>query len=609
MSKNLHALSGLFILLAFFQINLNAQCDGGEVATKECTDIAYACVNDGYSDYVVFSNHGNDSEEYIYLTTDTNNVILVINIQPYANFEEAEIGICRVWGLAYSGVFLGSVGDNAATAILASDCYDLSENFITIDRSEVESTTISTVDDENIIDITDNEEATFSFENTGNGTAKYVYVITKSNRRVVDFSFDGTYNFAFLEEGKYFVWGYSYSGEITREIGDKLRGEFSNGCYKRASRIVLVRKETDALPPITCFADAGTSSTDESPVYLEGGSTFVTVTANGDAVVPDDYELIYVLTTGAELTITRLGPFPSFFVSQPGNYRIHSFVVEVSDVNDENFFDATFLVLDQTTGAEVLEMIETQGVCADLDVVGAPVEVLPEIICTANAGVLIANEPEVVQGFFTIIEADVFFPPTVPLDYEVLYVLSTADGVIQEISDTPAFVVNDIGAYRVQALVAETSDPSSINYLNLQSIMNGTTTIGELNTLLETANVCAALDQIGADITVISSEAPLRSEDDPILNTQIEATNDWSVFPNPVVSTLNARLTLGELGSISSANLVITNIQGQVVQNQVIDLNKGVNEFQLSVASLARGMYQVQIYNKEQQWVERFYKH
>ena len=610
MSKNLHVLYGLFILLAFFQINLNAQCDGGEVATKACTDIAYACVNDGYSDYVVFSNHGNDSEEYIYLTTDTNNVILVINFLPLANFEGADIGICRVWGLAFSGTFLGSVGDNLATTEFAADCYDLSDNFITIDKSEVESTTISTEDDENIVTITDNAEATFSFQNTGVGTADFVYVITKSNSRIVDFSFDGTYNFAFLEEGIYYVWGYSFSGEITREIGDKLRGEFSNGCFRKATRIVLVRKETDALPPITCFADAGTSTSDESPVFLEGGSTHVTATPDGNAVIPLDYELVYVLTRGPDLVITRLGPLPSFFVSEPGNYTIHSFVVELSDLNNENFFDGAFVVLNQTTVAEVLEMIESQGVCADLDVVGASVEVLPEIICTANAGILIANNPEVVQDFFTIIEANIFFPPTVPLDYEVLFVLTTADGVIQEISDTPGFVVNDLGVYKVQTLVAETSDPTSPNFFDLESVTIGTTTISELNTLLETADVCAALDQFGAEITVISSEAPLRSEEeDPIFNAEIEVVNEWSVFPNPVVSTLNAQLNLKEVGSFSTANLVITNIQGQVLQSQVINLNKGINEFQLSVGSLARGMYQIQIYNKEQQWVERFYKH
>ena len=608
MSKKLQTLMGLFILVALFSTNLFAECDGGHVATIECTEIAYACVNDGYSDYVIFSNHGNDSDEYIYLTTDTNNVILVINYYPFANFEEAGIGICRVWGLAYSGDFLGTVGDNAATAVLASDCYDLSENFITIDRSEVESTQISTVDDENIIEITDNEEATFTFKNTGIGTANYVYVITKkSNNLIVDFSFDGTYNFAFLDESKYLVWGYSYSGDIIREIDDKLRNEFSNGCYKKSSKVILVRKETEALPPITCFAEAGTLTTDNSPVNLVGGAATVSATPVLDAVVPGGYEVIYILTEGTDRVVKLLGPNPSFTVFDSGIYTIHTLIAEISDVNNEDFFDGSFVILNQTTGAEIVSNIETQMICAAFDLAGAEMEVLAEVICTATAGVLIANPP-IILPFGIIVEAVEFFPPTVPAGYEVMYILTNSEtGVIQQISDTPSFIVPIAGPYRIQSLVAETSDPTSPNYFNLGAMIPGTSTIDDFNTALEEAAVCAAFDPIGADILVPTS-ASNRSE----MPTDIsfnEFNITLSVFPNPVVSTLNARLKMDEIISIADANLVITNIKGQVIHQEQVLLEKGQNEFQVGVSTLARGMYQIQLYTNDQQWIERFYKH
>ncbi|MDP5170897.1 MAG: T9SS type A sorting domain-containing protein, partial [Bacteroidia bacterium] len=52
------------------------------------------------------------------------------------DFEGAGVGACLVWGLSYTGNILVSVGDNALTSQLSDDCFELSSNFITVERND-----------------------------------------------------------------------------------------------------------------------------------------------------------------------------------------------------------------------------------------------------------------------------------------------------------------------------------------------------------------------------------------------------------------------------------------------------------------------------------------
>ena len=125
--------------------------------------------------------------------------------------------------------------------------------------------------------------------------------------------------------------------------------------------------------PIVCFADAGTMTADETPVVLDGASVTISATANGDANVPEGFANAYVLTSGGDLVIQDLGEAPSFDVDMTGLYTIHSFVYDLED--EEALLDAVEFGV--TTGGEVLGLIEELGLCASLDVDGAPIDVVP----------------------------------------------------------------------------------------------------------------------------------------------------------------------------------------------------------------------------------------
>ena len=88
---------------------------------------------------------------YRYIITDDQNNILGIPPGNSQNFEGAGTGVCRVWGVSYSGALIAQPGDNAAAVALANSCFELSSNFIEINRTGVDGGEVTTVDGETSI--------------------------------------------------------------------------------------------------------------------------------------------------------------------------------------------------------------------------------------------------------------------------------------------------------------------------------------------------------------------------------------------------------------------------------------------------------------------------
>ncbi|WP_354680814.1 hypothetical protein, partial [Mariniflexile fucanivorans] len=137
-----------------------------------------------------------------------------------------------------------------------------------------------------------------------------------------------------------------------------------------------------------CTAGAGTLTADLTPVQISGGGVTISATQATATTVPTNYEVVYVLTSGPTLIIEQIGATPEFNVTAAGNYTIHTLVAELSDSHDPNFLDANMVVPGTTTGGDVLGFVTSNGLCASLDVTGAPITVET---CTADAGTLTAD--------------------------------------------------------------------------------------------------------------------------------------------------------------------------------------------------------------------------
>ncbi len=108
---------------------------GGEVSLDGGTSQIEICAGDGVSDPLLFSTTGQGSS-YRYIITDANNIILDLPTGGAYDFESASLGTCRVWGLAFFGPFNFSIGDELIESQTNIGCYDLSNNFIEVVKSD-----------------------------------------------------------------------------------------------------------------------------------------------------------------------------------------------------------------------------------------------------------------------------------------------------------------------------------------------------------------------------------------------------------------------------------------------------------------------------------------
>jgi ribose 5-phosphate isomerase len=272
---------------------------GGMVSIEGGATEGFACIGDGIADEFTFVNNSTSADNYVYLITDEDNIILEINTDGIADFEGADIGICRVWGLAYGGNLLAQVGDDAAAVILADGCFGRSDNFVTIRRESVEGGTVA-MPNGNTLRYTcpgDGNADVVEFTNTGSSTGEYIYVITDENLIILDVTTDSSFDFDAAPAGNCLVWGLAYTGNLTAAIGDNASAvSLSDECFDLSDNVITVVRETpeggtvampngntirytcpnDGMADIVMFDSTGTSSgpyayviTDENNVILD----------------------------------------------------------------------------------------------------------------------------------------------------------------------------------------------------------------------------------------------------------------------------------------------------------------------------------------------------
>ncbi|MEM6802911.1 MAG: T9SS type A sorting domain-containing protein, partial [Bacteroidota bacterium] len=217
----------------------------------------------------------------------------------------------------------------------------------------------------------------------------------------------------------------------------------------------------------------------------------------GNINVPTGYTVIYVLTSGTNLVIEQVNSTPDFMVNTPGRYTIHTLVYD-ADPNSANFLDLNVVQPGVTTGGDVLGIVTANGLCASLDVAGAPVHV--NASCTADAGTLTPDQLLVfVSRNDTVnISATPNGDINVPSGYSSIFVLTRGLGLtIEQVNSQPNFDITRPGLYRIHTLVYD-ADPNSADFLDLSVVQFGVTSGADVQHLIDNSGICADLDVRGA---------------------------------------------------------------------------------------------------------------
>lgn len=269
-----------------------------------------------------------------------------------------------------------------------------------------------------------------------------------------------------------------------------------NGLLQQGGGSICAALDVAGAPVTVNAPEAGTITANNPQTCLTNGLATINATPGNDAVVPEGYEVIYVLTMGPQLVIMDAQPNPSFTVDTEGNYTVHTLVY------DPNELDLSIIDFGTTTGVEVLGLITASGgdICASLDVAGAPLEVVACAPCDAAAGALTPDAEDVCFEDGTAdISATADGNALVPAGFETIYVLTQGDGlVIVQVNTTPEFTVTAEGDYTIHTLVY---DPTT---LDLSIVQLGVTTGFDVNGLLQQGGgiICGALDVAGASFVI-----------------------------------------------------------------------------------------------------------
>ncbi len=135
--NNVSELNGVYDLSNSITVNRNSvtsTTNGGTVATNTGSTSETTITGDGTADVINFTTTSTSTEAYIYLITDDQGNILVTETDSH-DFEGATVGVCRVYGLSYTGT-LDVAGKNISANDLSSDEFSVSTNFITVTRED-----------------------------------------------------------------------------------------------------------------------------------------------------------------------------------------------------------------------------------------------------------------------------------------------------------------------------------------------------------------------------------------------------------------------------------------------------------------------------------------
>lgn len=120
-----------------------------------------------------------------------------------------------------------------------------------------------------------------------------------------------------------------------------------------------------------CPAEAGLLEASAKTINDAGDTATLRAARTEVAFLPEDYELLYVLTEGEDARVLAVAEVPSFAVDTAGEYRIHTLVAEVSDTTAERSLDLSVVEFGVTTADDVAAAAQAASACYDLDLVGA----------------------------------------------------------------------------------------------------------------------------------------------------------------------------------------------------------------------------------------------
>jgi hypothetical protein len=240
-----------------------AQCGPSMVTTAAGDTVLYTCPGDQMADLVPLMNTATPGQEFAYIVTDANNIILAVpGAVTEIDVEEAGVGVCRVYGVTYQGTLTAEEGQNVTMADLATGCEQLSSNFISLYRDMPNGGTVSLVGGGTTTTVVagDGMPDLVLFDSSGTSLSLYAWIITDANSMILGVEYAPMHDFEPAGPGTCLVYGVSYTGTLNAPMGqDVTLVELSDDCWDLSSNFITVVRlsvgigELEAASPLRLF--------------------------------------------------------------------------------------------------------------------------------------------------------------------------------------------------------------------------------------------------------------------------------------------------------------------------------------------------------------------
>ena len=187
----------------------------------------------------------NVAKKTFLLTNENGKIIAIFNNNQLPNIDKINDLVLRIYGLGYNGTLNAKVDSNILGNNLSSGCFQLSENFLSINRNNISGGFVSLTNNQIQQQIcpTDSTTNLLTFKNIAAQGQKLIYLITNVNNIILDSTSKNSYHFIQQGIGDYRIYAFSYNGEFSGKIGVSINDpSLSEDCFGLSSNYISVAK-------------------------------------------------------------------------------------------------------------------------------------------------------------------------------------------------------------------------------------------------------------------------------------------------------------------------------------------------------------------------------
>ena len=272
------------------------------------------CPTDGIDDIIPLRNTEGipAGDSYAYVLTSEFGSIITLHYEDMYNFEGSGTSPTRVYGISYSGNLTYDVGD-LWTSIQSDGCIEFSDNnvFLTVNKDscsaepECFETNVASTAWVTDISICPSDGLSDSVQLQNNllipAGDTYAYVFTDENRRIKFIHLEDWYDFENSGSQTDYVYGVSYEGTLSYNVGDPLSSITADGCATVSSSELFI-----AVSKNSCQPEVGSIS-GKVTNFNGNGVSGVSITLNTGAVAMTNLDGVYTfndLPLNAPYTLT-----------------------------------------------------------------------------------------------------------------------------------------------------------------------------------------------------------------------------------------------------------------------------------------------------------------